>query len=422
MRSVENARIAALDGLRALAVLAVVIGHHDASPSWSLYPVFAAVQVMFSASMAVMLFFALSAFMLTSLAVREYDRTGALDVRAFYVRRALRIWPLYAIAVAFGVFAARPGTLVTAPGMHEWLVEHLWLFATFTLNWSLALRDVGGHVDNSGSLGILWTVSVEEQFYLAFAPFMAAILVATTRRRSLLLGGALAVATALTFGAYFVLTPLQSDAYGSMPPALYFATFSYVPIFVAGGTAGWLYARRHAGARREIRSPLAAPALAGGFVAVTVLWQDVLDDGRTLAYPLAFPLIAVVLGTLVFWVAEHPEAPVCRVLRWRPLAAVGVVSYGVYVWHMVAGQTVARFLVLVLTEAQLDTDWASTAALVLHIGLSIGFAGLSYALVERPFLRLRERLTGQRARPRRAIRHGWTSSKAWPRPSEDAAS
>src|SRR5215210_7944104 len=119
MRPAGSSRIAELDGLRAVAALAVVIGHHDASPEWNMYPVFAAVQVVASASMAVMLFFALSAFMLTSLAVREFDRTGALDVRAFYVRRALRIWPLYTVAVSFGVLIATPGTLVTAPGVYD---------------------------------------------------------------------------------------------------------------------------------------------------------------------------------------------------------------------------------------------------------------------------------------------------------------
>ena len=78
---------------------------------------------------------------------------------------------------------------------------------------------------------------------------------------------------------------------------------------------------------------------------------------------------------------------------------------------MVAGQTVARLLVLVFTEPQLDSDWASTAALALHIALSIGLAALSYALVERPFLRLRERLVGRRARPTRARHSDWSMTR-----------
>jgi peptidoglycan/LPS O-acetylase OafA/YrhL len=196
-----------------------------------------------------------------------------------------------------------------------------------------------------------------------------------------------------------------------MPPALYFATFAYVPIFVAGGAAGWLHARHHAGARRAVRSPRAARALVVGLVAVTILWQRVLDDGRTLAYPLAFSMIAIVLGALVFWVVEHPEASICRTLRWRPLVTIGVLSYGIYVWHMVAGQAVARLLAVVLIEPHLETDWALALAFVLHIALSIGLAAMSHVWVERPFLRLRDRLPEHRARSVPVAGSRWTSTR-----------
>lgn len=155
MTEVPHGRIAALDGLRALAVALVLAGHgvdaylpqHDAS-LW--------LAPLVNASLGVRLFFVLSGFLITSLLLREQQRRGGIDWRAFVLRRSLRIWPaLYAYLLVM-ILLSQLGVLAISTGQ---------FFAAATFSWNYAalwVRD--GTSQGAWFLGHLWTLALEQQF------------------------------------------------------------------------------------------------------------------------------------------------------------------------------------------------------------------------------------------------------------------
>ena len=111
-----------------------------------------------------MLFFLLSSYLITTLLLREFEQTGRLDLVAFYIRRALRIWPLYFVAVAVSIL------LLPHFGFQHIPVAHVVGMLTFTFNWSQAAL---GYARTPASL--LWSVSVEEQFYFVWPLLLVAL-------------------------------------------------------------------------------------------------------------------------------------------------------------------------------------------------------------------------------------------------------
>src|ERR1700733_2775700 len=144
-----------LDGLRALRIVAVIWLHCWYETPY--YPRLAAVPVLRQGFYGVQVFFVVSGFLITTLLLREKERYGKISLRDFYIRRALRIWPLYyavlAIYVVNALFFER-GTVRAASFIH-----YLPSFATFTYTWFISENWPGG------MFNLAWTLSTEEQFY-----------------------------------------------------------------------------------------------------------------------------------------------------------------------------------------------------------------------------------------------------------------
>jgi peptidoglycan/LPS O-acetylase OafA/YrhL len=144
-----------LDGLRALSIVAVIWLHCWYETPY--YPRLAAVPVLRQGFYGVQVFFVVSGFLITTLLLREKERYGKISLRDFYIRRALRIWPLYyavlAIYVVNALFFER-GTVRAASFIH-----YLPSFATFTYTWFISANWPGG------MFNLAWTLSTEEQFY-----------------------------------------------------------------------------------------------------------------------------------------------------------------------------------------------------------------------------------------------------------------
>src|SRR5271166_2634239 len=153
-----------LDGLRFVAFMMVYLFHGGVPPGLLARLVGSPVAAVFrdNGGYGVQLFFILSGYLIVALLLREEARYGRIDLRAFWVRRILRIWPLYylVLLIGFGLIPALQGDIRT-PAYGEMLRKHLAPFLAFLGNWSMAL--IGPLPD---WLSVLWSVCVEEQFYL----------------------------------------------------------------------------------------------------------------------------------------------------------------------------------------------------------------------------------------------------------------
>ena len=329
---------APLDGVRAIAVIMVITWH---LPETSIYS-------RLNGWEGVNIFFGLSGFLITTLLIRERD-AGHLSLRGFYIRRAHRILPVYALALGLYVLLTAGGAIPT----WQRLWDHIGYFAT--LNVDLVRHD-------PMPFSQAWSLGVEEKFYLAW-PLLLVTAVFAVRR-----------AWRVWIAALPLLVALAADE------GLH---STYADLYIAI-SAGCLLAFALDDERfyRPIRRLLAIPLVA---VAVIVLVQLVLPHGKVYALVSVAALGCVLVG------ATNPAG---RLLATRPLQWVGRRSYSIYLIHGLAIQA-ARDLIGI----DAHSVWRVTTRFVLVVALSCAAAHLIYMLVERPMIRRGHRLA---AKPRRA--------------------
>ncbi|BDG09645.1 acyltransferase family protein [Anaeromyxobacter paludicola] len=347
-----------LDALRFLAFL-MVFGSHVV---WRLprASIFAsapalALAVIASGGFGVDLFFVLSAYLITELLLREKDATGSIDVRSFYARRILRIWPLYFATIAAG-FALQYAMPLLRGGEPR-IVLPLGAVLAFVLlagNW----YSTRGFV--SSPVSPLWSVSIEEQFYLLWP-----LWVRRCGRR------ALQVTAVLLVGVGWV-TRAWLFARHAPYPAVWCNTFARLdPIAVGVLLATTLHGR-------SLRVPgWARPALlASGLVLMAVAYEGCRIQGE--AVSMTAGMIGYPLGTLSVTLVFFAFFGARFVAR-QPLLYLGQISYGLYVFH--------RFALDAAHAARLGEAASAAAALA----LTISAAAVSYRWFERPFLALKKR-------------------------------
>ncbi len=364
-----------LDGLRFLAFLAVFVHHAlpvaGGSPG-SLVDLWVH-GVLRGGAAGVDLFFALSAFLVTELLLRERERRGRIDVGAFYVRRTLRIWPLYYGFLAFCVWFEPH--VVGNDGLRP---EYAWPFAAFVGNWAIAWHDA---LPNSSAL-ILWSVSMEEQFYLAWPILLRAC---RTRTRVVLLSLVLLVVAN-------VARCVLGEA-GLSASRLSAISFTRMDAFAAGALlAGCLGggAPRFAARKRWLLFASGGVLIVAASVYFEV--QPVVARPERMLYPLrTLGVAAILVATL------QPVGTARGLLATPAVVYLGRISYGLYVFHLLV-----VLLVFQLPETFLYRyGFLGAAATVLGVSLSatIALAAVSYHFLERPFLSWKERFARVASRP-----------------------
>ena len=287
-----------LDGLRALSVLLVVTVHmHERIWSW------------LAGELGVSVFFVLSGFLITTLALREEEARGRLCVRAFFVRRAFRILPVY--YVALGLYCLLILGLKLVPAKVEPMRAVLPYYLTYFQEVPFFLGDASGGIPLYHS----WSLGIEEKFYLLWPLF--AFVLAFGRPRLRVYGTlVLAVAT---------LTVPLAPAYARLVAA-------YFPILVGCVLAFLMHGERGFTAVRTV----ARPTTFWIAVCVTLHAASPHVDGLHEAYVIA---VAVLLASLM-----SVESRWTRVLSVRPLVFVGTLSYGIYLMHVLCLNAVEKVL------------------------------------------------------------------------------
>jgi peptidoglycan/LPS O-acetylase OafA/YrhL len=348
---VRFAHVAALDGVRALAVSSVVAFHLGMTWAPGGY-------------LGVDVFFVLSGFLITALLLSERDTNGRISLGRFYARRALRLLPaLLAVLGALWLF-----TTVTVVGDSAHRVRGDGLAALFYFaNWRAAF----GHAPFLGFMGHAWSLSIEEQFYAVWPLLVVGALALRGGRRSLVL--VLAVAGT-------VVPPLLRlawwDGSAATMTRLYYGLDTRADALFAGAVLAVIVASGRLPVGRLARSVYAALAL--GALAVLGLLVATMPRSDASLYRGAMSLVAVSAVALIAHLLASPRGPLGRVLSFPPLAALGRISYGVYLWH---------WPVIVATN-----PWGRTGgALVAKAAIALGLSIVSWWVVERPFLRLKDR-------------------------------
>ncbi len=375
---VESARAATarlyhpeLDQLRFFAFLMVFL--HHAFPHqpefWTMLGVPGPIAQVLSGigatgAFGVSLFFVLSSYLITELLLREKELMGTLDVKSFYVRRILRIWPLYFFFLALAV-----AMTWLVPGQHIGWRAGL-AFSALAGNWYIVLVGFPSSV-----IFPLWSVSIEEQFYLTWPLVVRRV---TQSAMVWIAGGLLAVATA---------TRLYLGAHHGLEGEIWCNTLVQLdPI-----AAGILIAVLLRGVVPRLSALARAAMTVGGIacLASAALYFGIKNDPITTArIVLGYPMVALGGVLLLLAVLRDEGAPS------RVLVYLGRISYGLYVFHVLG---------LLISDYTVHDQTASLGRYAVRVGVAlavtVALAAASYRWLETPFLRLKLRFTHVLSRP-----------------------
>ena len=372
--SIETRRLPylpGLDGLRALAVTAVLLYHAD--QRW-LPGGFLGVEV----------FFVISGFLITSLLLAEWRERGRIEIGAFYLRRARRLLPALFLLL-LGVLAF---TAAFAPEEVTELRRDALAAAGYFSNWQLIF---GGQsyfesVGRPPLLRHLWSLAVEEQFYLVAPLFLAFGLRLLGRRvtAAVLLAGAA--------GSAALMAALYDASAG--PSRVYYGTDTRATGLLLGAALALVWAPASLEGRRAAWVLDALGAVSLGALAILLFRLDQYDP---LLYRGGFVLAGLSTAGLIV-AASSPGARAGRLLGWAPLRWAGLRSYAIYLWH---------WPVFMLTRPELDIALDGPALLAVRLAVTAALAEASYRLVETPVRRGALELAWQ------ALCRGWSGRRWW---------
>jgi len=338
-------RIPSLDGLRAVSIVLVLYGHLEGTRN---FPHLGLAR--FGGDLAhlgVTVFFVISGFLITSLLMSERQKTGTISLKGFYLRRILRIFPAFYVFILALVVADRLGWLHLS-------AADLGFSMTYTVNY---------YADRSWNIGHLWSLSIEEQFYLLW-PLLFLVL----RERHALIAALIAIV-----GGPLIRTAMHVV----FPPASPWRDLEIFPAMADSIAIGCALA---------LLRPwlLAQPwymKLTGQAWLMLALVPLILIVNKLLGYTIVdvigSPIMLASIALLIEWSTRHADSIAGRFLNARPVAFVGVLSYSLYLWQQ-------PFL-----NRHVD---AAVTAFPLNLALAFTAALASYFLVERPLLGVRKRL------------------------------
>lgn len=354
----------ALDGLRGLAVVLVVLSHFtpERTPGGFL---------------GVDLFFLLSGFLITSLLVSEWESSSGIALGRFWVRRARRLFP--ALLLVLAVIGLH-GLLTSSPSeLHQLGLDGL-ASLFYVANWRFIASGqsyVMQFITTEPSpLRHMWSLAIEEQFYLLW-PLVAVGTAAAIRRFARRGGHAIAPLRPALAGVSIALAAASAawmiflHRGGTDLDRLYYGTDTRVFMILVGAAIGAITAGRPQVPARWRGVVIALGAL--GVLALLIATVSV-ETSTDWLYAGGYAGLAVVFGVILLGAGQQGRNPLGRALSVRPLVGLGLISYGVYLWHWP--------IAVWLTPA--STGLVEIPLFVVRTALTLGASLLSYYLVEQP--------------------------------------
>jgi peptidoglycan/LPS O-acetylase OafA/YrhL len=338
-----------LDGLRAISIGFVLAGHALMNGSTS--PFFHDIGVHLG-SYGVSVFFVISGYLITMLLLREERRRGRISLKDFYIRRMLRIFPaFYAYLLCIGILTMI-GLIRNVP-WHDMVASALYI------------RNIVGRVPETGHL---WSLSLEEQFYLIWPS--AVVLVAAGRRLGML---ALAVAAFTAWRAYLISLG-KADV-----RTLYMSPDQRMDTILVGCALALLEGgeRFERLSRAVLGRWWAGAAIFAALAAWLIYGPTMLATTRYFG-AIQFTTMGILTVFLVHWLMRNAGSPWLRWLELPPMLFVGRLSYSLYLWQQ---------LFLIGPTPELDAVRRFPLNMTLTFACGLG----SYYLIERPFLTLKDR-------------------------------
>jgi peptidoglycan/LPS O-acetylase OafA/YrhL len=347
----ETARRPHLDGVRGLAIALVVIAHVLGFTGAGL--------------VGVLVFFVLSGYLITGLLLREHERRGTLDLRQFYVRRGLRLLPALTVFLALFVLAS----LVVEVGLTgAEVLRGVVMGLTYTTDFALGLK-----LDYTPPLAHLWTLAVEEHFYLIWPLALMLML-----RR-----GRLAVAPLVIIAlAGAVLRSLTVAIAPVYPLYLYALPTTWIDPLMCGVL---LAVHRHQ--TQGAPGPAPAHLRIAPVLALAALFAAALHPGTYVmaaTYLIGIPALAMVTAWLIWSLEDSPASLFSRAFSLPALRYAGAISYALYLYNSAS--------ILIIGDLWEESLLARAAGLLVAVLLAVA----SYHWVEIPALRLKARLGAPR--------------------------
>jgi len=349
--------ISSIDGLRAIAVTAVVLYHLGIS--W--IP---------GGFLGVDLFFVISGYVITRLILDSINQSSALDLRAFYAARIRRIYPGFLFMVISTIIFIG----VWAPEAIKRFLSDLPYALSGTINWALVARnqDYFETIGRPPLLQHTWSLAVELQFYLIWPIILLTVLKYFGKKNV----ARIALIIAIISGTILFLVSLQLDQANSAKVShIYFGTDTHsLGLFLGSALAvSWIPQNLSANITRRAQDVIDGIGVVGllGLISTFLF----IDESNASLYQIAFPLAAI-FGCLVIISLVHPASRFAPIISTPPFRWIGQRSYGIYIWHWVIFQ---------VTRPSVDLSGETWALYLARVLLVLALADISLRWVEIPF-------------------------------------
>ncbi len=349
--------ISSIDGLRAIAVTAVVLYHLGIS--W--IP---------GGFLGVDLFFVISGYVITRLILDSINQSSALDLRSFYAARLRRIYPGFLFMVICTIIFIG----VWAPEAIKRFLSDLPYALTGSINWLLVARhqDYFETVGRPPLLQHTWSLAVELQFYLIWPIILLTVLKYFGKKNI----ARIALIIAMVSGTTLFFVSLQLDQSNAQQIShIYFGTDTHsLGLFLGSALAvSWIPQNLSADIEKRAQDVIDGIGVVGllGLISTFLF----IDESNASLYRIAFPL-AGIFGCLVLISLVHPASRFAPIISTAPFRWVGQRSYGIYIWHWVIFQ---------VTRPSVDLSGQTWALYLARVLLVLALADISLRWVEIPF-------------------------------------